>query len=136
MGVEARPEKEKQKKEAEDAEKAAREQAELDAKAAREESKAAAFVPDKNKYKRSDEQKANCWNNISVIFTLKCTEASCKKRKYNKKTTTTTSHSQQITSYFLSLLLFYSIFGFYLDLSTSIWILKDFLRIFSRIFTD
>merc|ERR1712048_587383 len=65
--VEARAEKEKQKKEAEEAEKAAREQAE--AKAAREESKAAAFVPDKNKYKRTDEQKANCWNNkISDLY--------------------------------------------------------------------
>merc|ERR1712014_268765 len=66
--VEARAEKEKQKK-AEEAEKAAREQAEADAKAAKEESKAAAFVPDKNKYKRSDEQKANCWNSkISDLY--------------------------------------------------------------------
>merc|ERR1712173_197722 len=52
--VEARAEKEKQKKEAEDAEKAAQ----AEAKVAAAESKAAAFVPDKNKYKRSDEQKA------------------------------------------------------------------------------
>merc|ERR1712045_148797 len=67
--VEARAQKEKQKKEAEEAEKAAREQAESDAKAAKEESKAAAFVPDKNKYKRTDEQKANCWNNkISDLY--------------------------------------------------------------------
>ena len=67
--VEARAEKEKQKREAEEAEKAAREQAEAEAKAAREESKAAAFVPDKNKYKRSDEQKANCWNSkISDLY--------------------------------------------------------------------
>merc|ERR1712179_537720 len=47
----------------------AREENEAEAKAAREESKAAAFVPDKNKYKRSDEQKANCWNNkISDLY--------------------------------------------------------------------
>merc|ERR1712117_990438 len=52
--VEARAEKEKQKKEAKDA---------------AAESKAAAFVPDKNKYKRSDEQKANCWNSkISDLY--------------------------------------------------------------------
>merc|ERR1711976_223926 len=67
--VEARAEKEKKKKKAEEAEKAAREQAEADAKAAKEESKAAAFVPDKNKYKRTDEQKANCWNSkISDLY--------------------------------------------------------------------
>merc|ERR1712179_102437 len=57
--VEARAEKEKQKREAEEAE----------AKVAQAESKAAAFVPDKNKYKRSDEQKANCWNSkISDLY--------------------------------------------------------------------
>merc|ERR1719186_2095746 len=65
--VEARAEKEKQKREAEEAEKKAREEAEAEAKVARDESKAAAFVP--NKYKRSDEQKANCWNSkISDLY--------------------------------------------------------------------
>lgn len=67
--VEARAEKEKMKREAEDAEKKAREEADSAAKASLAESKAAAFVPDKNKYKRSDEQKANCWNNkISDLY--------------------------------------------------------------------
>ena len=67
--VESRAEKEKMKREAEDAEKKARDEAESAAKASLAESKAAAFVPDKNKYKRSDEQKANCWNNkISDLY--------------------------------------------------------------------
>ena len=67
--MEARAAKEKAKREAEEAEKKAREEEEAAAKAAREESKAAAFVPDKNKYKKTDEQKANSWNSkISGLY--------------------------------------------------------------------
>merc|ERR1719229_1274528 len=67
--VETRAAKEKAKREQEEQDKKDREEEEARAKAEREESKAAAFVPDKTKYNRTDEQKANSWNSkISNLY--------------------------------------------------------------------
>merc|ERR1712173_228853 len=74
----------------------------------------------------------------SAIFTLKCTETSCKKGNIQKKTINnnrkTTIHNHPIILHSF-LLLFYWILPFEF-LTSDFWIFKDFLRIFHGFFKD